>query len=403
LRIAGYHGPATDTYESFVLHRPLFKAKGDRLVLSSLRHNFLHPQEFQAEKRQGAIRFFTFGGSVTYGFALASPTDENFVSQLEQKLIRTQPERRIEAVNCGGICYASYRLVDLVTETLEYSPDFVIIMSGHNEFLEPRHYEDLMKARKKIVSLWYGSRVVWLMQSLASRLQPKELSLADRADPNRMVLAPEYIEEKYIVRDEEEYRYSLEHYTQNLNKMIDLCRNRGVPVILCTLPSNLRSWPPFRSEPNNDALRQRFDLIQNLLSAKQYPEALSNAKAVLADHETAAHFHYAAALSLDKLSRTVEAQEHYLLAKDYDAFPHRTLSSFNERIREIAAKRGVLLFDAETSFFAASPDGIPGMDLFLDQCHPNVAGHKILADGIFKIVTDHGLLGGEGTSRSPRY
>lgn len=93
------------------------------------------------------------------------------------------------------------------------------------------------------------------------------------------------------------------------------------------------------------------------------------------------------------MSQPAEAKKHYLLAKDTDAFPHRTLSSFNERIREIAVERDVLLYDAEAAFMEASPGGIPGANLFLDQCHPNSAGHELLAEGLLAAIRSYRPLG----------
>ena len=95
---------------------------------------------------------------------------------------------------------------------------------------------------------------------------------------------------------------------------------------------------------------------------------------------------------LDRLGRKDEAGTAYELARDYDGFPHRALSSFNNTVRRVAAGEGPLLFDGEKLFVDNSPDGIPGKNLFLDQCHPNEEGHKLLAKGLLNTVTAAGLV-----------
>ena len=43
----------------------------------------------------------------------------------------------------------------------------------------------------------------------------------------------------------------------------------------------------------------------------------------------------------------------------------------------------------------ASPDRIPGANLFLDQCHPNVAGHELLTIVLLAVIEESVLLRGD--------
>ena len=58
-------------------------------------------------------------------------------------LMGCDPSTTYQAVNCGGVSYASYRLAPLVKEVLAYQPDLVIVMTGENEFLEDRTYQSV--------------------------------------------------------------------------------------------------------------------------------------------------------------------------------------------------------------------------------------------------------------------
>lgn len=392
LRLVGYVSPLMDPYASFVEHRPLFHKRGDAFVTAPERTAFFQSASFAAEKPGKSIRFFVFGGSAVYGYKLDSPASQNYCALLGGKLAAQRSGAMVEAVNCGGICYASYRLVGLVRECLDYSPDFVVVATGHNEFLEPRHYKKLIAGDPKRSVLLRMSRTAQLIQHTCAR----PASGREQAAPTMAALAPDAIDERYVVRDEDEYEQTRLHFEHNLVKIAHMCRDRGVPVALCTLPSNLRDWPPFHTAIGpampRKLLSSELAKITELYGAEDHERALMLARDVTKLHPRAAVFHFMAGKCLDRLGKTDEARAAYELARDRDAFPHRTLSSFNKTIRRVAKGEGPLLFDAEKLFAEKSADGIPGNDLFLDQCHPNEKGHRLLAEGLLETITAAGLV-----------
>ena len=110
------------------------------------------------------------------------------------------------------------------------------------------------------------------------------------------------------------------------------------------------------------------------------------AKKALERDDGLAIFHYLIAKSLDSLGKPSEARKHYILARDLDGFPHRSISSFNEAVREIAEKKGARFCDIEKAFADTSPDKIPGNNIFIDQCHPNKEGHRLIAEKLYEIA-----------------
>jgi len=386
LRALGYESSAMDPYEAFVRHRPLFELRDGFHRTRKSRTRFFHAQSFAAAKEPASFRFFVVGGSMAYGYELQDPARGSFVHRLESLLRQREPSRRIEGVNVGGISYASYRLVGLVEEVLDYEPDLIVVATGHNEFLEARHYADLVDHASWLDRVLYEVRIAHLLRDLLETAQARFARSVRPAAPSDPVLQAEYVGERYIVRDAREYRLTLDHFTRNLERIIDLARARGIPVMLMTLPSNLRDWPPFHTVTPNDAAKQVMERDLNLgvahLKARRFRAALALARSAIAANERAAVFHYLAARSLDGLGDHAAAKRHYVLAKDTDGFPHRALSDFNERVREIAAERDVILVDGEAVFERAARDGIPGNDLFLDHCHPNARGHRLLAEAI---------------------
>ena len=44
------------------------------------------------------------------------------------------PDRRVEVINLGTTAIASFPVLGITTEALDYEPDLVVVYTGHNEF-----------------------------------------------------------------------------------------------------------------------------------------------------------------------------------------------------------------------------------------------------------------------------
>jgi hypothetical protein len=127
-----------DPFVSFHRLSPLFAADptGTRFETAEERLTAFCPQSFAAEKKPETLRIFCLGGSTVQGRPYSIQT--SFTTWLELNLRAARTGADSEVINCGGISYASYRLVPIMRELLEYEPDLFIIYTGHNEFLEDR-------------------------------------------------------------------------------------------------------------------------------------------------------------------------------------------------------------------------------------------------------------------------
>ena len=85
-------------------------------------------------KKTGAFRIAIIGGSAALGWCASSET-ETIHSLLQTALEKPFPDRRFEVYNFAMSQYNSTQeLFVLETEVLAYQPDFVIILSGINDF-----------------------------------------------------------------------------------------------------------------------------------------------------------------------------------------------------------------------------------------------------------------------------
>lgn len=325
--------------------------------------------------------------------------ETSFTTWLELNLNAANPARHFEVVNCGGVSYASYRLVPILQEVLQYEPDLVVFCEGHNEFLEDRSYGAIKRAPAAIA--WPQRQVSRLRTYNLLRESVLRLTAGDQdAAPARVILGPEADTRldwkdgiaKYH-RDEQWQADVIAHFEFNLRRIAAIADAAEVPLIVVSPVSNLQ-WAPFKSEHRSDitpAERQAFEAI--LTEASQAfandPQAalecLQRAAAIDSQH---AGVHYEIGTCLLELDRFDEAKASLIRAKDLDVCPLRMLEPMKQVIRAVAVQSGTPLVDAEAVITAHSRRGFPDRQWLVDHVHPTIEGHQLIADAIAEKLTE---------------
>lgn len=392
-----------DPFVGFSGSAPLFiEAEPGSLVLNPVKEDYFNsPQSFHEPKPERTFRIVALGGSTTYGRPYLGQT--SFVAWLTQLLGRYDSSHRYEPLNLGGISYASYRVARVAEEMAGYEPDLFVLYAGHNEFLEARTFAGQkaeLPSLRKVRGVLHHSR----LYSFLFRMLPKGKSAGEHAA--KTVLGDEVVAKLEQVggtdlyhRDAAFRRGVIEQYRYSMAGLIDRARQRHIPVILCTLPSNLAGMSPFKSEHRPGLLldeQKRFaKLLQqaaenlNSGSASEALVELSEAEA-LDDAYALLHFFKGAALA--QLGRYPEAYRAYLRAKEEDVVPLRALEVFNQVIRELAQEKQVPLADVEAAIRGASEHGIPGNTWFDDHVHPTIAGQQLIAWEVLDAATRAGIV-----------
>ena len=388
----GRPAKAPDPFAGFNQNFPLFERQGAVYRTARARAPFIAPQEFPAEKPRGSFRLFCFGGSTVYGHPYTGETA--FPKWLELELAGRDPARAWQAINCGGVSYASYRIAPMVQEVLHYQPDLIIVATGHNEFLEDRTYHSL-KTRS---ALWSGlQRTVYSLhtvnlvrQSLFRDRATARSSAAVSTDGGelsphvntRLDYASGYASYR---RDEVWWQNVVAQYDESVRQIVAACRAAHVPVLLVRLGSNLRDCPPYKSEhraglaPGAEADWQAAFDLATATERTDLPRALQvyqEAAAIDADY---ALLNFRIARTLDRLGRATEALPYFERAKDTDICPLRITAPLEHTLLRFAAETDTPLVDAAQIIAARSPDGIPGNDWYVDHVHPSIGGHQLIA------------------------
>jgi tetratricopeptide (TPR) repeat protein len=358
---------------------------------------------FSEEKDPGTLRIFCLGGSASAGWP--HPADEIYTVYLQQALERSFPDRSFEVINVGAHAYAAYRVRLMLEQILRYEPDLLVLYSGNNEFLEHRRYLALSTAMARGVAIASHSALFrWLRGTLVAAVFPENSLSAQRREDAIDGLASKLRQQAVeLRRDPAQLARVEEHYAYSVRTMSEAARRADVPVVLATVPVNLRGWRPNASlnRLEGQALarwQEAFDGGRAALLEEDPDRALRALAAAALLEPLHAQTHFLVGLARLQSGDPQRALESFGRARDLDQNPFRALSSFNDILREIAAQNdGVLLADLERAFEGASEPGGPGFDLFLDYVHPTVAGNRLVARTLFDTIVEGGLLGREAS------
>ena len=383
-----------DPFVGFSAIHPLFVENGQsgRFEISPSRLSHFEPESFRATKPPDEFRIFVLGGSTVQGRPWGIET--SFTTWLELSLHAADPSRQYEVVNCGGISYATYRLVPVLEEVLAHDPDLIIFCEGHNEFLEDRTYGELKSA---------PGILAWPQQQL-SRLRTvtllRETYQQWRGNPpasvpsGRPMLGPEAdarLDWKgglaQYHRDPKWQADVIEHFGVNLRRIAQITRQAGVPLIFVSPVSNLQ-WPPFKSEHAAGLGEgERRDVESLLEQAKaQYGSDLSRALSLLEQaaqiDDQHALVQYEIGICRRELNHSSEAQAALLAAKELDVCPLRMLEPMRDILQEAAAESQTPILDAHPLISDRSRSGYPDNQWLVDHVHPSPEGHQLIAEGL---------------------
>jgi len=390
-----------DPFVSFSGVSPLFELdeSGSRFETAEERLVAFRPQSFAASKGKETFRIFCLGGSTVQGRPYSVET--SFTTWLKLNLGAACPGVEFEVINCGGISYASYRLVTILRELLEDEPDLFIIYTGHNEFLEDRTYQRL-KIIPPLLNRIHMAMLNLRSYALANRLLASQPTRGiDSGHYPKTVLPPQVqtkldFEEglESFHRDEQWRQGIIGHFHRNLESMVLMARRAGVPVILMNPVSNIKDCPPFKSEFRSDlseSLMQRVVALQNRAGKLDWSESygkirlLEEALSIDSEH---AGILYQLGNCYTRIGRVEEAKKYFILAKEEDICPLRILEPMHKAILDVTSQNSIPLVDVKGLIEKQTEDGIPGDEWLLDHIHPNIAGHQLIADALFEVMVD---------------
>jgi len=392
-RVFSDWAPASDPY----LHvSPFFmftadKVNGEDYYRITHRRGYAERNvAIRVAKPANGLRIVCLGGSACASWP--HPPQETFAKYLEQALELTYPDRKVEVINAAAHGFASYRVRRVFDQILPLQPDFIVVYSGNNEFLEDRDYRSAVSPL--IEALRNNLRSVqWLQARLG--YSGKDLPGEDLKDVATAFYRKAQQQSLELRKDPVQFAGVKAHYAASMEYMVGEAERRGIPLLLFTVPVNLADWLPTVSNSSLEGERFRewertYYLGRRALLEGLPEEGIRSVRRAIAMDPEHAESHYWLARLLEETGETDSALASYKRARDLDYNPFRAHSDFNATLRRLAETYPrVVLVDLEKEFERASERHIPGFDLFLDYVHPNQRGNLLIAKAAFDAIVRH--------------
>ncbi|MCA9198319.1 MAG: hypothetical protein KDA87_12305 [Planctomycetales bacterium] len=401
LRLIGIGHPhdTGDPFVGFSEVKPLFvhSPDGNRLEIAKSRQTFFRPESFAAQKAKNEYRIFCLGGSTVQGRPYAIET--SFTSWLELSLQAADPGRKWEVVNCGGVSYASYRLVPILQEVLHYQPDLIIVYTGQNEFLEERTYGQIKSMPEWLKTTHEFASQFHLYGVLHNAIHANDSPPSAQDLPAEVEALLDYqggLADYH--RDDEWTAGVVHHFEQNLLRMIHLARQAHVPLILANPVSNIRDTPPFKSTFSETLSASQRSQVEQLWEQAQHmgwddpDKRLSLVRQILKIDPRYPNALFLLGRHYEANGELENAKAAYLQAKDQDVCPLRILESMHTVIHAVCRRTGTPLIDIRAIFEAHEETHIPGDKTLIDHVHPRIKGHQWIANAIFVHLTQTGVV-----------
>jgi hypothetical protein len=201
------------------------------MATATTKRTCFQEQAFRMPKPSHFFRIIFVGGSsINY----AQDVMEDYTSEWNNS---HSYERIVEFINAGGCGYGSHRLVTLVAEMLTYDPDLIVFYEAHNEFVEFNQMQFVRLSTLPLQHVLYRSALCRFVRDRIASFQLSSL----RRQRNREILGTTprdnggWEEKKF---PPEEIRQRMIAYEQNLTRIVALCREHNVPLVLSSVPSN---------------------------------------------------------------------------------------------------------------------------------------------------------------------
>ncbi len=368
--------------------------------------------EFLVEKPGNVFRIMVFGGNTSIGFPFHYRS--SFGIRLAALLEKSFPNRKYEVLHFGKMGMDSKRVKEALKEALHYSPDLVIVYTGHNEYISAA--SDLPSFTEKVLDKAKDLRVVRVVGGLvyfAVEKGRKAMIKKWEEEPGEGVA----LQESNPI-SKKEYERVKTRYENNLEEISRLAGKDNVPLVFCTPASNLVGWPPatdalppgFSNEQKQEA-RKRTDEAGKLLEEGQ-PEAavtalekagrdykgyapvsfyLGRARAALwtkkretpegADADDA-EMRKLRAKALADLNRALAEEARCVIS-------HRAPPDLIKIMKKVARQQNALLFD--TAEILQNQYVLPGFELFEDHCHPTLKAQQTIAANLAELLKEQGI------------
>ncbi|NCF20650.1 MAG: tetratricopeptide repeat protein, partial [Haliea sp.] len=322
------------------------------------------------------IRVYVMGGSAAKGF----PYKHHGLGRLlEAQLRAALPSRKVEVINTAMTSVNSHVVYEVAKSIPEDSADFAVILMGNNEVVGPYGPGTFNQNFLTNISLIRGiqalkrTRIWQALDSLILKIKPTDAMQELKWEGMQMFTSHD------VSHDDPRMAAVYSHYEDNLTDIVEILNNKGIEVLLSSVPVNLRHSAPFLSVHSPGLSQEQLDEWREYSSNgtqsfdnNDWENAIASFQAALEIDPGYADTHFKLATAYENLGKFDQAKAHYERALDLDALRFRADTRINQIIQEVAAEVANNAFsfvDSATAFEQASQPYQPGWNLLLEHVH----------------------------------
>ncbi len=355
----------------------------------------LRNQKLNLKKKENSLRIICLGPSSTFGWGVEN---EKTYPYLLEKIIKSEHAdfQDIEVINAGVIGYSSYQgKVFIKKNILQFKPDIIIVSYLINDIDKYRFYRSNGKADKDLgeenkLSVWLEN--IFERSKLYRAL--KKVLLYGRKNFG-------YDGDKRGIYFERR-RVSENDYSVNLNEIINIAEASDIKVVFLNTPvgvdHNVREGV---DKLQRDKAAKSIDSALACGSLKLYDSAIKELNKALEYNPYSAKALFYLGFYHFKKKDTNSAKVYLQKAKEMELLECVRISKiYNDIMSRVAHERNIPLVNAVSAFEEFTQK--TGLSLFInpaqDFVHPNIEGHRIISQEIYKILLKFKLFVARKTS-----
>ncbi len=364
-------------------------------------------------KKSSEKRIFVVGESAARG--VPYEMNDSFPGFL-QKLLNESKNNNIKIINTGVPGRHSFYQKEEGRTLINYKADAVIYYAGNND---SRDFSNVMRdvpfAFLDFKLTWnssfysYFKRKIISLKKSVNHLSKKHVFDINYNQDDIWHWTNTYLNKKksYIenpILGMERKMVATKDYENNLNDLTVYLNQRQVKVYVCSLPIVHKAIPGISdwsrkgyefkqkvifSNPNDE--KKWWELFNDgtkALNDKNHPDAVQKFEAALKLNDTYPLLMHNLGLAYEGIGRYEQAKKMFTKGKDAQIQSPGGDSFKSAALKRISERNNAVLINVQSALEQVGEHGIVGMDLFLDHCHPNTLGHKVIAARIMQSLCE---------------
>jgi tetratricopeptide (TPR) repeat protein len=348
---------------------------------------------FAKERGPELLRVYVLGGSAAQGF----PHKNHGLDRLLAAHLRAAlPGREIEVINTAMTSVNSHVVYEVARSIPDNSADFAVILMGNNEVVGPYGPGTFNQNFLANINLIRGiqalkrTRIWQALDNLILKIRPTD------AKEELEWQGMQMFTNQGVPHDDPRMKSVYGHYEDNLLDIIETLQDKGIHVLLSSVPVNLRHSAPFLSIHRPDLSKEQLDRWRELtrtaslsFDEEDWDAAITAFQAALEIDPEYADTHFRLASTYERAGNLEEARAHYERSLDLDALRFRADTGINQVVRRIAgdvANTAFSFVDGAAAFEEASEPFQPGWNLLLEHVHYDFSGNHVLAAEISRSI-----------------